>query len=331
MRVPELDRSRLATAAVLLALALVPPAALLLDRPYLVTLVNRAVIYALAAMALDLVMGYGRLVSFGHGAFVGLGAYTVGILGTHELLGEPLIGGWAGSNEAFLVWPLAMVAAALYALIMGALSLRTAGVYFIMITLAFGQLAYYFFISLSAYGGRTGLPLWVRNDVAGLDLSAPATFYYVCLGLLALVLWGLGRVVRSRFGRVLEGCRQNERRMRALGFRPYLYQLAAFVLSGALAGLAGALIANHTEFVSPALMHWSRSGQLMVIVLLGGLATLVGPIYGALALLMLEEILIAYTPHWQIVLGPLLILAVLFFRGGLFGALAGRRAGGGHG
>lgn len=331
MRMTELGRPRLATAAVLLALALVPPAAALLDRPYLVTLVNRAVIYALAAMALDLVMGYGRLVSFGHGAFLGIGAYVVGILGTHELLGEPLLWGWAGSNEALLVWPLAMMAAAAYGLVVGALSLRTAGVYFIMITLAFGQLAFYFFVSLSAYGGNDGLALWVRNDIAGLDLSVPATFYYVCIGVLAVVLWALGRIVRSRFGRVLEGCRQNERRMRALGFRPYAYQLAAFVLSGALTGLAGALIANHTEFVSPALMHWSRSGELMVIVLLGGLATLVGPIYGALALLVLEEVLVAYTPHWRIVLGPLLILAVLFFRGGLFGALAGRRAGGGHG
>jgi branched-chain amino acid transport system permease protein len=327
----ELGRSRLATAAVLLALALVPVVASLLDRPYLVTLVNRAVIYALAAMALDLVMGYGRLVSFGHGAFLGLGAYTIGILGTHELLGEPLIGSWTGSNEALLVWPLAMGVAAAYALVVGALSLRTAGVYFIMITLAFGQLVYYFFISLSAYGGQDGLALWVRNDVAGLDLSVPATFYYVCLGVLAVVLWLLGRVVRSRFGRVIEGCRQNERRMRALGYRPYAYQLAAFVISGAITGLAGALLANHTEFVSPALMHWSRSGELMVIVLLGGLATLVGPIYGALALLVLEEVLVAYTPHWQLVLGPLLILAVLFFRGGLFGALEGRKASGSHG
>ncbi len=213
----------------------------------------------------------------------------------------------------------------------GALSLRTSGVYFIMITLAFGQLVYYFFTSLGAYGGQDGLPLWARNALAGVDLGERVHFYYVCVALLLAALWFLARVVRSRFGRVLEGCRQNERRMRALGFQPFGYKLAAFVLSGAITGLAGALIANHSEFVSPALMHWSRSGQLMVIVLLGGLASLVGPIYGALLLLLLEEVLVAFTPHWQIVLGPVLILAVLFFRGGVFAALSGRRPGGGHG
>lgn len=324
--VTRFHRSAIATGMLLAALVLVPAVASLMDRPYIVTLVTRAVIYALAAMALDLIMGYGRLVSFGHGAFLGLGAYTVGILGTHELMADPLVFGWTGSNQALLVWPLAMLVAGGYALVVGLISLRTSGVYFIMITLAFGQLVYYLFLSMSAYGGEDGLALWVRNDLGTVGLDDRVRFYYVCVGLLLAVLWFLGRLVRSRFGRVIEGCRENERRMRALGYRPFVYKLTAFVISGALAGLAGALIANHTEFVSPALMHWTRSGQLMIIVLLGGLASLIGPVYGALALLLLEEILVAYTPHWQIILGPILILAVLFFRGGIHGALRGSGA-----
>ncbi|WP_253478525.1 branched-chain amino acid ABC transporter permease [Natronocella acetinitrilica] len=328
---PEANRATFATVAVLLGLLLLPPVAMALEKPYLITLVNRAVIYALAAMALDLIMGYGRLVSFGHGAFLGLGAYTVGILSTHDMMMDPFIAGWTGSNEALLVWPLAMAVAAAYALFVGVLSLRTSGVYFIMITLAFAQLVYYFFISLSTYGGEDGLSMWARNTLAGVDLGDRVTFYYVCMSLLIVVLWGLSRLVNSRFGRVIQGCRQNEQRMRALGYRPFGYKLTVFVISGALVGLAGALIANHTEFVSPELMHWSRSGMLMVIVLLGGLCSLVGPIYGALILLMLEEVLVAYTPHWQIVLGPILILAVLFFRGGVYGALSGRRGGQHHG
>lgn len=318
-------RVRVATLFILVALALVPPVAMALDKPYLITLINRAVIYALAAMALDLVMGYGRMVSFGHGAFLGIGAYTVGILSTHSMFAEPFAFGWVGSNEALVVWPLAMLVAASYALLVGALSLRTTGVYFIMVTLAFGQLVYYFFISLQKYGGEDGLSMWARNTLLGVDLHDRTLFYYVCLTLLVISTWVLIRMVRSRFGRVLEGSRQNEERMRALGYKPYAYKLMAFVVSGALVGLAGALLANHTEFVSPELMHWSRSGMLMVIVLLGGLSSLVGPIYGALILLMLEEILVAYTPHWQIVLGPILILAVLFFRGGVFGMLSGLR------
>jgi branched-chain amino acid transport system permease protein len=312
-------------AVVLTALALVPLAASLFHYPYLVTLFNRAVIYALAAMALDLVMGFGRLVSFGHGAFFGLGGYVVAILGSHAFMGEAVAFGWTGSNEALLVWPLAMAVAGVYAAVVGLISLRTSGVQFIMITLAFGQLVYFFFVSLSEYGGQDGLSIWERNTIGGLPLESRTTFYFVCLAIFVAAWVLLSRVVNSRFGRVLQGCRQNERRMRALGYRTFPYKLVAFVISGALAGLAGALIANHTEFVSPALMHWTRSGQLMVIVLLGGLCSLIGPLYGALLLLLMEEVLVSFTEHWQILLGPVLVLAVLFFRGGIHGALGGRR------
>lgn len=321
------ERRTLVAALLVLGLLALPPLANALGNPYLVTLTTRALIYALAAMALDLIMGYGRLVSFGHAAFLGLGAYTVGILNTHALQALPLVGGWAGSNEALVVWPLAMLVAAAYALPVGAISLRTSGVYFIMITLAFGQLAFYLFNSLSGYGGQDGLSLWLPNTVAGVEIDGGSGFYYLCLAILLAVWALLSRVVRSPFGRVLVGCRENPRRMRALGFRPYPYQLAAFVLSAALTGLAGALLANQQTFVSPALMHWSQSGELLVLVLLGGLATLIGPIWGALALLLLEELLVTVTEHWQLVLGPLLVLVVLFFRNGLQGALAGRRPG----
>ncbi|WP_440997223.1 branched-chain amino acid ABC transporter permease [Arhodomonas sp. SL1] len=324
-----LGRAPLTTAALLLALAALPPVAEAVGNPFLITMVNRALIYALAAVALDLVMGYGRLVSFGHAAFFGLGAYTVAILSTHAMQGLPLVGEWVGSNEALVAWPLAMAISGLYALVVGLISLRTSGVYFIMITLAFGQLVYYLFISLQGYGGEDGLPLWLRNTLGGVELGDAMGFYYLCLGLLVAVWALLTRVVGSRFGRVIRGCRQNERRMRALGYRPLPYKLTAFVLSGAITGLAGALIANHQEYVSPSLMAWHQSGQFMIIVLLGGLSTLVGPIYGALALLVLEEVLVSFTAHWQLFLGPLLILVVLFFRGGLYGALSGRGEGDG--
>lgn len=317
-------RSGWSAAALVLALLTLPPLADLFGNPFLVTMVNRALIFALAAVALDFVMGYGRLVSFGHAAFFGLGAYTVGILSTHAMQDLPLLGNWMGSNEALVVWPLAMLMGGLYALIVGLISLRTSGVYFIMITLAFGQLVFFAFISLSSYGGEDGLALWDRNTLFGLSLHGQYHFYYLCLGVLLAAWYLLHRLVHSRFGRVLQGSRQNELRMRALGYNPFPYRLLAFVISGALTGLAGALLANNNEFVDPSLLSWMQSGNFLVIVLLGGIGSLIGPIYGALALLLMEEVLISITEHWQIILGPLLILVVLFFRGGIQQALTGR-------
>lgn len=322
---PHPRRAGVAAGVLLLGLLLVPALAALFDNPFLITMVNRALIYALAALALDFIMGYGRLVSFGHAAFFGLGAYTVGILSTHLMQDMPLLFGWAGSNEALLVWPLAMLVSGLYALIVGAISLRTSGVYFIMITLAFGQLVFFAFVSLSKYGGEDGLALWGRNTLAGFGLDRQLGFYYLCLGLLLATWYLLQRLVHSRFGRVLQGSRQNELRMRALGYNPYPYKLTAFVISGALTGLAGALLANNNEFVDPSLTGWMQSGNFLMIVLLGGLGSLIGPIYGALVLLLMEEVLISLTEHWQIILGPLLILVVLFFRGGIYGALTAAR------
>jgi branched-chain amino acid transport system permease protein len=258
---------------------------------------------------------------------VGAGGYVVGILFAHGFEGSAFLGLVPGSDSALVVWPLAMLVSGLLALVIGAISLRTGGVYFIMITLAFAQMLYFFFVSLETYGGDDGLSMYGRSQLPGLDLSGDTTFYYVCLMLLLLFLWLGHRLVGSRFGMVILGVRENERRMQALGFPTYRYKLACFALAGAVAGLSGALIANHAEFVSPSLMHWTRSGEIMVMVILGGMGTLFGPVFGAAAFLMLEEILSTWTEHWMIVLGPLLIFVVLAARRGVYGWLVGREGG----
>jgi len=308
-----------------LAIALLLPAvALGLDKPFFVTLASRMLIYGLAAASLDLILGFGGMVSFGHAAFFGVGGYTVGILFAHGFDGSAFLGLFPGGDNALIVWPMAMLVSGLLALVIGAVSLRTGGVYFIMITLAFAQMLYYFFVSLETYGGDDGLSMYGRSRLPGLDLSDDATFYYVCLALLLVFLWLGRRLVASRFGMVIAGVRENERRMVALGFPVYRYKLACFAIAGAVAGLAGALAANQTEFVSPGLMHWTKSGEIMVMVIMGGMGTLVGPVFGAAVFLLLEEVLSKWTEHWMIVLGPLLILIVLFAKRGLYGWLAGR-------
>lgn len=301
--------------------------ALLLDEPYLTSLFSRILIYGLAAVSLDLIVGYGAMVSFGHAAFFGLGAYVVAILTFHSAEGTPLLS-WPlrldGTNSALIAWPLAVVATALLATLIGLVSLRTSGIHFIMITLAFAQMLFYFFVSLEVYGGDDGLNLWGRNTLAGLDLNNDATFYYICLLLLAGFVYLCHRLVNSRFGMVIRGCKQNERRMQTLGFPTYRYKLVCFAIAGGGAGLAGALIANHIEFVSPGLLHWPLSGELLVMVILGGMGTLFGPIIGATTFLLMEEILAAYTEHWMVILGPFLILVVLFAKRGIFGLLVRR-------
>lgn len=310
---------------VLLALPIIAEA---LNDPFWITIATRMLIYGLAAMSLDLILGYGAMVSFGHAAFFGLGAYTVGILTHHVFYAEAipfLPGNWEGSSQALVQWPLAMVVSGFFALVIGALSLRTQGVYFIMITLAFAQMVYFFMIGLPTYGGEDGLNVWMRSEVPGMNLSDPWQFYYLVLALLLLWLAFSQRLVQSRFGRVLAGCRQNSARMHTLGYPVRRYQLTAFVIAGMGAGLAGALAANQNEFASPGLMAWSTSGELMVMVILGGMGTLVGPILGAIVLLTLEEILSGLTEHWMVVLGPILVLVVLFARGGLYRLLIGGR------
>jgi branched-chain amino acid transport system permease protein len=212
---------------------------------------------------------------------------------------------------------------ALFALVIGALSLRTRGVYFIMITLAFAQMAYYVISGIARYGGDDGLTIYKRSQfLVPLDLSNKTQFYYICLALLYGAIYLVWRLTNSRFGMAIQGSRSNDVRMRAIGFPTYRYRLVAFVIAGTLCGLAGALLANHTDFVSPAMMYWTRSGDLIIMVVLGGMGSPVGPLIGAVALLVLEEVLSGITEYWQIILGPLLLLVVLFARGGIDGLLA---------
>ncbi|BBO71152.1 branched-chain amino acid ABC transporter permease [Desulfosarcina alkanivorans] len=312
-----------AGAAVLLAL---PVVAGLAGEPYLVTLFGRILIYALAAVSLDLMLGFGGMVSLGHAAFFGIGAYVVCILSLHGLEGTPVFV-WpfelGGHQSGLVLWPAAVFFSAASAAVIGALSLRTSGMHFIMITLAFAQMLYYFFVSLEAYGGDDGISLFSRNTFAGLDLADDTQFYYLCLAALAAFLFFSHRLVHSRFGMVIRGCRENERRMKSLGFPTFRYRLVCFVIAGAGAGLAGALIANQTEYVSPGLMHWTRSGEILVMVLLGGMGTLFGPVLGAATLLLMEEFLSVYTEHWMVYLGPFLIVVVLFAKRGIYGLIAG--------
>jgi branched-chain amino acid transport system permease protein len=322
-----ITRRRAVHLAALAVALLLPPVALAMDEPFFVSLASRMLILGLAAASIDLILGFGGMVSFGHAAFFGIGGYTVGILFAHGFEGSEFLGLFPGGDNVLILWPLAMLVSGLMALVIGAVSLRTGGVYFIMITLAFAQMLYYFFVSLEPYGGDDGLNLYGHGRLPGLDLSDDATFYYVCLALLLLFLWLGGRLVASRFGRVIAGVRENERRMAALGFPVYRYKLACFVIAGAVAGLAGALTANHAEFVSPSLMQWTKSGEIMVMAIMGGMGTLIGPVFGAAAFLLLEELLSGWTEHWKIVLGPLLILIVLFAKRGIFGWLVGREGG----
>ncbi|MCZ7656915.1 MAG: branched-chain amino acid ABC transporter permease [Xanthobacteraceae bacterium] len=301
------------TAALVIALALVPAYAAFIGNNFVLILFTRIVILAIAAVSLNLIMGYGGMVSFGHAAYLGIGGYVVGIL-AHE-----------GVSSGFLQIPLAIVVSGLFALVIGALSLRTRGVYFIMITLAFAQMVYYVAVSLDRYGADDGLTIYRRSQFAGLDLSNKVGFYYLCLALLVASVWLVWRLVNSRFGMVIRGARSNDRRMRAIGFPTFRYRLTCFVIAGMICGLAGTLLANHSEFISPAVMHWTRSGDLIIMVVLGGMGSLFGPMFGAVALLVLEEALSGITEYWQIILGPLLLAVVLYARGGIDGLLAGGR------
>ncbi|GAB6193534.1 branched-chain amino acid ABC transporter permease [Desulfocastanea catecholica] len=322
----RLSRKTIVIGGGALLLFFLPVVAELTGQPYLLSLGSRVVIYALAAVSLDLLLGYSGMISLGHAAFIGIGAYVVGISHFHSYEATPFLSVpflLSGSENGLFVLPLAILVAAFAALIIGALCLRTTGMHFIMITLAFAQMLYYFFISLEKYGGDDGLSLYARNSLPGLDLGNDVHFYYLCLAALGLFLLFTCRLVNSRFGLIIRGAGNNERRIKGLGIRSTSYKLVTFVIAGGGAGLAGALLANQTEYVSPGLMHWTLSGELMVMVLLGGLGTLFGPVLGAAGFLLLEEGLAMYTEHWMVYMGPVLILAVVFAKRGLFGLLAG--------
>ncbi|MGL4286849.1 MAG: branched-chain amino acid ABC transporter permease [Phreatobacter sp.] len=305
---------------ILLALAGVPMLAAMSGEPFLIRVFTRIVIFALAAVGLNLVLGFGGLVSLAHASLFGIGGYVVAILAQHKVEMEPL--GLAplvfsGTSDLMVSVPLAVLAAGLAAAAMGLVAIRTGGAYFIMITLAFNQMLYYFFVALQRYGGEDGLQILANLHVRGFDVTNRVGFYYACLILLGLVLVAMQRLVDSRFGMVLRATAQNERRVAAVGIAPLRYKLVAFALSGAIAGLAGALMAVGQQFISPADMAWTRSGDLVVICVMGGLTTVVGPVVGAAVFLVLELVLSSYSSHWHLPFGIVVIGLALFLRGGL--------------
>ncbi len=302
-------------------------AAWALDEPFIITLVTKAAILALAGVGLNIALGLGGLISFGHAAFFGIGGYAMGILASHAQSYTPLMEVpflIEGTKSMPVIWLVAIVSSAIAALAIGALSLRTSGVYFIMVTLAFGQMLFYFTISWPAYGGEDGLSIYVRNGFPGLNTLDPLTFFGICFAVLALVLWGVGRLAKSPFGLALSAARQNAERVETVGLAPYRLRLVAFVISGAVTGLAGALFADLNRFVSPTMFSWQTSGEIMVFVILGGVARLFGPLAGAALFILLEHVLGGLSEFWHIYLGLLLLLVVLFARGGIIGTLAGR-------
>jgi branched-chain amino acid transport system permease protein len=293
------------TLAIVAALVLLPPALLLLGQPYYLLLATRVLIYALIATSLNLLIGYGGMVSLGHAAFVGSGAYTVALL-------IP-----AGIVSAWLLWPAALLAGALFALPIGAVSLRTRGVYFIMITLAFAQMAYYLVLSLRVLGSDDGLTLGARPSLGVLDLNDDAIFYYAALAILLGALASVRGLLNAPFGRALQGIRDNETRMEALGFATWRLKLLAFVIAGAIAGLGGGLLASFDRLVGPNLLHWTESGMLMVMVILGGTGRLLGGVLGAAVLLVAQELIADRTIHWPLGIGVVLLAVVLFAPRGL--------------
>ena len=297
-------------AALLGLLGIVPVIAALIDEPFYLDLFTRIVIFAIAAVSLDLILGQAGILSFGHAVYLGVGGYSVGILDHYGISSGPL------------QFSTAIVASALVALLIGAVSLRTSGVYMIMITLAFGQMFYFLAISMQSFGGDDGMTISAHSDFGStLDFANPVVLFYSCFACLLLIL-GLARLlIDARFGMVLHGIKSNEPRMVAIGFPVLRYKLAAFVISGVACGLAGALLANQGMFVSPAIMHWTRSGEIMMMVILGGIGTLFGPVLGAIIYLVLEDSLSSLSEHWQLALGVIVVVVVIFARRGLLGLL----------
>jgi branched-chain amino acid transport system permease protein len=310
LKPPGFDAQRVVTGVVVVGLVLLPFTSVLVGNDYAVTMMTRVVVLAIAAASLNLILGYGGMISLGHAAFVGVGGYTFAVMAE------------SGITSGFIQWPTAILASALAALAIGALSLRTSGVYFIMVTLAFAQMFYFVSVGVDAFGGDDGLTVHARSDFGStLSLADRRTYYFTCLALLFASLAIFARIARSPFGLVIRGAAVNERRMKALGMRVYYYRLAAFCIAGGVAGLAGVLLTNHNDFISPGIMHWTRSADLIIIVVLGGMGTAMGPLYGALAFMVAEELLSGVTTYWQLIFGPLILIFVRFAGKGIAGLL----------
>jgi len=298
-------------ALVLLAFAVLPPFATAVGEPFFLDLAIRIMILSIAAVSLNLILGFGGMISFGHAAYLGIGAYSMGIPAYY------------GAYSGYLQLPVAVAASAGFAFITGLICLRTRGVYFIMITLAFAQMAYFAFVSIEEYGGDDGLVINLRSKFPGvLDLEDDLQFYYLVLALLVGALFFVYRLVNARFGMVIQGAKGNDERMQAMGFNTFRYRLTCYVIAGAMAGVAGWLLGNYNYFFSPESMSWTRSGELIFMVVLGGAGSLFGPVLGTVVFILLEEWLSSFTVYWPMIMGPFLILIVLFARGGLDGLIA---------
>ena len=296
--------------ATMILLALVPLFTALFDQPFYLDIFNRIMILAIAAVSLNLLVGYGGMISFGHAAYLGIGAYSVGI---------PT---YYGIYDGYIHLSIAIVASGLFALITGAISLRTKGIYFIMITLAFAQMMYYTFVSLDEYGGDDGLVIEYRSEFFGvIDIENNVVLYYLTYVVLLLSLLFIIRLVNARFGFVMQGIKHNEKRMQALGYETYNYKLTCYVISGVMCGIAGFLLGNFTSFISPEMMDWTHSAELLLMMILGGVGSIMGPIVGSVVFLLLEEWLSNITIYWHLLFGLMLIAVVLFGKGGIHGFL----------
>ncbi len=298
--------------ATLLAIAF-PLLAVTTGHDFYIGFASRVMIFVIAVSSLNLLVGYAGLVSFGHAAYFGMGAYAIAMLSV-----------WSGSflptwvNSVWVAWPFAIACSALLALAIGAIALRTRQVYFIMITLAFSQMVYFLFVGMSSFGSDNGMSLKARSVMGlGLDMQNDTTFYYVVLAMLLATFALLYSIVRSRFGVTIRGIAVNESRMSAIGVPVYRYKLACFVIAGAIAGLAGALLANQNSYVSPALMDWTKSGLMLVMLILGGAGYLAGGLYGVAALLILEEVLADHTEYWQFYVGIAIVVVTLMGNNGI--------------
>ena len=312
---------------ILAVLAGIPAWAHITDEPFTITLMTRAVVFAIAAAGLNIALGLGGLVSLGHAVFFGLGGYAMGILAHHAQTFTTVMQ-WPflieGTKSMPVIWLAAVIVSSMAALVIGILSLRTAGVYFIMITLAFGQMFFFFAISWSAYGGEDGLSIYIRNGFPSLNTLDPIQYFAICFIILTVVLWFSCLLAKSPFGLALSAARQVPQRVETVGLNSKGIKLVAFVISGAITGLAGALFADLNRFVSPAMFSWQLSGEIMMFVIIGGVGRLFAPVVGALVFVALEHVLGGLSDFWHICLGILLLLIVLFGKGGVTGMICGR-------
>jgi branched-chain amino acid transport system permease protein len=294
----------------LIALALAVPLA---GNTYYTRFATQIAMYGMAAVSVDLLLGYAGLITFGQAAFFGVGAYVTGILSV------------AGIQDALIVWPAAILGAMLFAVVIGALALRTEGFQFIMVTLAFAQMIYYFWLSLRQFGGENGFSIPARNTMGPIGIESHVTFYYVALALLIAVVFLSLRLVNSQFGMVIQGIRDNERRVAAIGLPPFRYKLVLFCLAGAISGLAGALMANHTSHVSTELLSWQQSGNFLGMVILGSSGTIIGPIFGAAVFVFFQQVVSDWSQHWLFFFGLLIVVRILVFKGNVLKFLSPRQ------